>query len=189
MDLNTDRRKPFWNGLQHKDNIMNNFVRVTKDNKTRDRGFIAIDAICAVFENQEDNNTQIMTMDGMWYDVVDGVERLYEACENANVEIVAKDKKSDFIKKRRMQSSALSEKSGLAHKAPKIVDQVGDGVNSEFKCNKRRYGISSSFSPGGEEWRCYHKPKDENNLTENVSKPDTADSRQSAKRVVRACGL
>lgn len=53
------------------------FIKVTKDNQHRDRGFIAVDAICSVFENHESHNVSIMTMDGFWYDVIDDIEKIY----------------------------------------------------------------------------------------------------------------
>ena len=150
---------------------MQNFIRVTKDNPKRDRGFIAVDAICSVFENQEEQNTQIMTMDGMWYDVVDGIEHLYSVCENYNAEVVEKNTKSGFIRKRRMQVASLSEKS-----SPVITQQPDN--DSRFK-RVRTYGntkrfrksddrlitnqTSSDFSPGGEEGNCIHNPKDVTN--------------------------
>ena len=56
---------------------MPRFVKVTKSNKDRDRGFIAVDAICSVFENRAAKTVSIMTMDGFWYDVEDDIEKLY----------------------------------------------------------------------------------------------------------------
>ena len=147
---------------------MQNFVRVTKDNTKRDRGFIAIDAICSVFESQEDHNTQIMTMDGMWYDVVDDIEQLYSVCENSNTVCREKDTKSEFIKNRRMQSSALSENSGQAPKScPRVVTGFKRKRTSRHSSlfdnsgGKKLRG-SMDFSPGGEEGRCCHNQNDEN---------------------------
>ena len=148
---------------------MQNFVRVTKDNQKRDRGFIAVDAICSVFENQEDHNTQIMTMDGMWYDVVDDIEKLYSACENSNT-VCEEKKKGEFIRKRRMQSSALSEKSCTVQKPTQIQESGFKRVRSCGQAKRFRKTIdrrsdntiSSDFSPGGEEGHYIQKPTDVN---------------------------
>lgn len=59
------------------------FLRVTKDNKARDRGLIAIDAICAIFEDAEKKHVSIMTMDGFWYEVLDSLDKIYEAIDAA----------------------------------------------------------------------------------------------------------
>lgn len=80
------------------------FVRVTKSNKAKDRGFIAIDAICSVFENQETHSTSIMTMDGFWYDVVDDVEKLYAVIAGSQVPIEKKNctAKKDYYRRKKM---------------------------------------------------------------------------------------
>lgn len=51
-------------------------IRLTKANKSRDRLLIASDAICAVEECSDQKNTRVMTMDGFWYEVVDGIEKI-----------------------------------------------------------------------------------------------------------------
>lgn len=108
------------------------FVKVKKANKNRDRGFIAVDAICSVFEDVEKHTTEIMTMDGMWYEVVDGVEHLFEDCEGISSN-ESKSDKMEFVKNRRMQSSALSEKSGQIQKEEEKIDD-----NSESKPFQRK---------------------------------------------------
>lgn len=57
---------------------MPRFVKVKKSNRNRDRGFIAVDMICAAFENQDAGHTEIMTLDGFWYEVTEGIEELYK---------------------------------------------------------------------------------------------------------------
>ena len=102
---------------------MPKFIRVTKDNRNKDRGFIAVDAICAVFENQDAHNTEIMTMDGFWYEVVDGIEKVYEDVigngskplgdtEAKQVQEESPDPnkgKMQFAKRKRFMSPAVSE--------------------------------------------------------------------------------
>lgn len=101
---------------------MPKFIRVTKDNQKKDRGFIAVDAICAVFENQEAHNTEIMTMDGFWYEVVDGIEKVYAdvtgedktkvSKKDSSVSTEAEQQPADkinFLKHRRYASPAVSE--------------------------------------------------------------------------------
>ena len=103
-------------------------VQVTKDNSNRDRGFIAVDAICSAFENRENGNVQIMTMDGYWYDVLDDIEKIRNAVVNSDEEVAVKqddtetknpesdaEPKSrirDFYKKYKMPSPAISEQGG-----------------------------------------------------------------------------
>ena len=103
-------------------------VQVTKDNANRDRGFIAVDAICSAFENRENGNVQIMTMDGYWYDVLDDIEKIRNAVVNADVDGALKEdtekqnsekdneNKSrirDFYKKYKMPSPAISDGGGI----------------------------------------------------------------------------
>ena len=57
---------------------MPRFVKVKKSNRNRDRGFIAVDMICAAFENKDAGHTEIMTLDGFWYEVTDGIDELYK---------------------------------------------------------------------------------------------------------------
>lgn len=97
------------------------FIKVFKDNKTRDRGFIAVDAICSVFENKENHNISIMTMDGFWYDVDDDIDELFDL-------VTGKDKKNEqssnepvnqkkeyFRRKKMMSPPVAIEKAQVNH--------------------------------------------------------------------------
>ena len=84
------------------------FLRVTKDNKARDRGLIAIDAICAIFEDAENKHVSIMTMDGFWYEVLDSLDKIYEAIDAAEeVQKIAKHKAMQMRQKRIMAPFAI----------------------------------------------------------------------------------
>ena len=81
------------------------FIQVRKDNKTKDRGFIAVDAICSVFENKENHNVSIMTMDGFWYDVADDIEQLYELVmgdSDKKKEEPQPNAKKEYLRRKRM---------------------------------------------------------------------------------------
>ena len=86
-----------------------------------------MDAICSAFENREQGNVQIMTMDGYWYDVLDDIEKIRNAVVNADVEVAVKEETEnqepeveaelksrirDFHKKYKMPSPAISEEGG-----------------------------------------------------------------------------
>ena len=127
---------------------MPRFIRVTKDNRNKDRGFIAVDAICAVFENQDSNNTEIMTMDGFWYEVVDGVEKVYadvtgvdkpkegEEKENPTPELEGeKPDKFQFAKHRRFVAPAVSEDA-----TPKSHEESRVFKRRNFSYPKKGYG-------------------------------------------------
>ena len=88
---------------------MSDFLRVTKDNPKRDRGFISIDAICAAFENQEAGHTDIMTMDGYWYEVLDDIDKLYSIVESRRNESV-NFRTMQERKKKRMMVPTVREK-------------------------------------------------------------------------------
>ena len=124
--------------------ILMNFVKVTKANKNRDRGFIAVDAICAAFEDRENNVSQIMTMDGYWYDVIDDIEKLYGKIEHYNEATITIDeeqdsqpKKVDFFRKKRMVTPALSEKGGMSPIGNSDEEEQQDLPSKKFQ---RRYG-------------------------------------------------
>lgn len=70
---------------------MPKFIKVRKSNRDKDRGFIATDMICAAFENRDAGHTEIMTLDGFWYEVTDGIEELYSDVMGEKKE----DKKDD----------------------------------------------------------------------------------------------
>lgn len=88
--------------------MLTRFIKVRKSNKSHDRGFIAVDAICSVFENKENHNVSIMTMDGFWYDVEDDVDTLYSliTSDNYNKEYKQRDitvgSKKDYYRKKKM---------------------------------------------------------------------------------------
>lgn len=92
-------------------NHSSRFIRVTKDNETHDRGFIAIDAICSVFENSKENNVSIMTMDGFWYDVVDGIEGLWKKVGGSETrdEEAKEVTKSGYFKWKKMMPPGLEK--------------------------------------------------------------------------------
>lgn len=127
---------------------MPRFIRVTKDNRNKDRGFIAVDAICAVFENQDSHNTEIMTMDGFWYEVVDGVEKVYadviggdkpkegEKEEKLTSEVEGgKPDKFHFAKNRRFVAPAVSEDA-----TPKSHEESRGFKRRDFSYPKQGYG-------------------------------------------------
>ena len=130
---------------------MPRFIRVTKDNHMKDRGFIAVDAICAVFENQNNHNTEIMTMDGFWYEVVDGIDKVYADVTGdggkprtvAGAERIPKatmdapTDKLSFAKKRRFSYPAVSEDS-----APKSHEETRWSKRSGYAYPKTGYGVN-----------------------------------------------
>ena len=146
---------------------MPRFIRVTKDNRNKDRGFIAVDAICAVFENQDSHNTEIMTMDGFWYEVVDGVEKVYadvigvdkpkegEEKENPPPEVEGeKPDKFQFAKHRRFVAPTISEDA-----TPKSHEETRCFKRQNFAYPKKGYGQKkyvngrasrTSYFPSGE---------------------------------------
>ena len=96
------------------------FIRLRKKNRNHDRGIIAVDAICAAFENQEEHKTEIATLDGFWYDVEDSIEEIYNkllACEvevveapNGNpVNAARETKKSEIVKRKKIASPAIND--------------------------------------------------------------------------------
>lgn len=98
------------------------FVRVTKSNKERDRGFIAVDAICAAFENQSRGIVEVMTMDGFVYDIVESIEEFWDKVhgiqkilqplneQKEQTPPSTENKKVRYIRKKRMQSAMAAEK-------------------------------------------------------------------------------
>lgn len=130
---------------------MPRFIRVTKDNHMKDRGFIAVDAICAVFENQNNHNTEIMTMDGFWYEVVDGVDKVYADvtgnCDKPktvagakrlpDAQIESPKDKFSFAKKRRFSSPAVSEDA-----EPKSHEETRGTKRSGYAYPKNGYGVN-----------------------------------------------
>ena len=102
------------------------FIKVKKANRSHDRGFIAVDAICSVFEDKERNVVSIMTMDGFWYDVEDDVEELFALITGQNVqssESHASGKK-EYYRRRKM--------------LPPVVANEKAQVNHDMVCSDRR---------------------------------------------------
>ena len=130
---------------------MPGFIRVTKDNRMKDRGFIAVDAICAVFENQNNHNTEIMTMDGFWYEVVDGVEKVFadvtgngdKPKEIADANPLPKESaeqpkdKFSYSKKRRFSSPAVSEEA-----EQRSQEETRESKRSGYAYPKNGYGVN-----------------------------------------------
>lgn len=140
-------------------------VQVTKDNENRDRGFIAVDAICAAFENREQGNTQIMTMDGYWYDVLDDIEKVRNAMTGAteadaenqgeandpSAETADKPKSRirDFYKKYRMPSPAISEGGGTPPMDRKPEQEMdNEGENPPRTTTYRKFKKFGRYSKG-----------------------------------------
>lgn len=90
------------------------FIRVTKDNAKQDRGIIAIDAICSVFENQEAKTVSIMTMDGFWYDVVDSLDSLYAKIFGTD-EVQQSNPKKDYFRRKKMMTPSTANERILPH--------------------------------------------------------------------------
>lgn len=106
------------------------FIKVRKDNQSHDRGFIAVDAICSVFENKDAHNVSIMTMDGFWYDVDDDVEKLYcliigEDSENKTTPL-SNTKKAYYRRKKMMPPLVANEKSQQNHEKFKATVEEKD---------------------------------------------------------------
>lgn len=147
---------------------MPRFIRVTKDNHMKDRGFIAVDAICAVFENKNNHNTEIMTMDGFWYEVVDGIDKVYSDvtgdCDNpktvadekrlTHATMDANNDKFSFSKQRRFSSPAVSEYAEQkSHEEARCTKRSGDAYQKKAFVGKRnsRDVISRDMNfPSGE---------------------------------------
>lgn len=134
------------------------FIRVRKDNKTRDRGFIAVDAICSVFENKETHNVSIMTMDGFWYDVVDDIEELYtivtdNSLTNSSGRKSNNPARKDFYKHRKMLPPVTGEeKPPQKHGPSKIGVEIQDGCDIfKFSKGKRDSNRSKNLSAGADE--------------------------------------
>lgn len=145
----------------------NRFIRVTKDNRSRDRGIIAVDAICAAFENQESNKTEIMTLDGFWYEVVDSIEDVYAKlrdCEldfavlpldDKNINVVTikpySPSKTESIKLRKVVSPAAAEDNRQKDHEYERENRRGEYVYPKKGYGyKRRITRNKKVSPSGE---------------------------------------
>ena len=127
------------------------FIRVRKANRSQDRGIIAVDAICAAFENQEAHKTEVMTIDGFWYEVVDSIEEVYAKlvkCEYNVAPLPKTDKvnevvtmssnshtKTEKIKRRKITPAAVAE-----DKTPKNHECERMTRPGEYAYPKKGYG-------------------------------------------------
>lgn len=99
-------------------------LRLTKANRNRDRLLVATDAICAVEECSEQKSTRVMTMDGFWYEVVDGIEKIESVLnrfeeqpevkrktqsDDTNRERSQKPSKQAFVRKRKVMSPGIEK--------------------------------------------------------------------------------
>lgn len=107
-------------------------LRLTKANRNRDRLLIATDAICAVEECTEQKHTRVMTMDGFWYEVVDGIEKIESILSRIDTPIDVKQKvmandaphersqkpsKQAFVRKRKILSPGIEKPQERASEA------------------------------------------------------------------------
>ena len=111
---------------------MGELIRITKDNPNRDRGLIAVDAICSVVENQEAKNVSIMTMDGFWYDVVDPIEKFEEILvDTGKDKFESQDKKKkDYFRQKRMMTPATANE-----RAPQNHEEFVTTIKGERDSN------------------------------------------------------
>ena len=112
-------------------NMPPKFIKVRKANKSRDRGFIAVDSICSVFEDKERHIVSIMTMDGFWYDVDDDVDALYALITGddrkngyESKESSSSPKKDYYRRKKMMLPLVAEEKAAVNHED--ISKNMGD---------------------------------------------------------------
>lgn len=141
------------------------FLRVTKDNPQRDRGLIAIDAICSIVENRGSKNVSIMTMDGFWYDVVDDLDSICKKIfGDGNTKEMPKEgfKKEQFRKRKMMTPSVAEEKVPQNHEEfVKTITprQEDEQPNDIFIAALKKHGRAkkgslsshiSSYLPSGE---------------------------------------
>ena len=127
------------------------FIRVRKANRSQDRGIIAVDAICAAFENQEAHKTEVMTIDGFWYEVVDSIEEVYAKlvqCEYDVALLPKTDKENEVVtmpsnshtktektKRRKITTAAVAE-----DKTPKNHECERMTRSEEYAYPKKGYG-------------------------------------------------
>ena len=110
---------------------MGKFIRVTKDNRSHDRGIISVDCICAAFENQEANHTEIMTIDGFWYEVVDGIEKVLDSIQGNECNRSV----STQVRRIKSASPAVTEKSERVNHEEARTER-----KKEFAYPKQGYG-------------------------------------------------
>ena len=93
--------------------VVNGFIHLTKDNRSGDRMLVAVDAICAVEEQQETRNVSIKTMDGFWYDVVDRIEdieaKIADAFSIVKIKEPKKETKAEYLRRKRLVAPTCDE--------------------------------------------------------------------------------
>lgn len=84
------------------------FIRLTKANKDKDRLLVAIDSICSVEESVADKCTNVYTIDGFWYSVLDPIEKFDEnLCRNHHQG--NPNKKIKTFRGKKVQSAAIEQ--------------------------------------------------------------------------------
>ena len=146
------------------------FIRVTKDNIKRDRGLIAVDAICSIFENQQSHNVSIMTIDGFWYDVIDDLDSLHaKISENVSTKERSRQEtpKGCFRNKKMMIPSPSNERHQQSHEdfkalkeqTPKrnLLEKSVDIFKSfpQRKKHLKKHNTTKTNLPSGESKGCY----------------------------------
>ena len=148
------------------------FIKVTKANKTKDRGIIAVDAICAAFEDKDAGTTSIMTMDGFWYEVENDIEQVVQKIVGAKpiyipaepiiepktispdsgvVNGTNKFTKRDYYLKKRMPTPPMNDKGGespIIREKPHEKLKQGFSFGKNGKGKKVRHSISKDLLSG-----------------------------------------
>ena len=137
------------------------FIKVRKANKNRDRGIIAVDAICSAFEDKDSGKISIMTMDGYWYECDDDIEDLYSVITNGEGTQPPSQSKFAFVKSKRMPAPAISEKGGESplsttkeqhHESDVVVhrswSKKSDWKRKPFFKQRRRTDIAKNLPSG-----------------------------------------
>lgn len=102
--------------------MTDHFISVRKAGQSSSRGLIAVDAICAVFENPQKRCTEIMTMDGFWYEVQETISDIHSQIRDkkcggilppsnsSNTPTRAKNPKMEFSRRKRYTPPSVDEK-------------------------------------------------------------------------------
>lgn len=147
------------------------FIKVKKANRYHDRGFIAVDAICSVFEDKERHVVSIMTMDGFWYEVEDDVEALFALITGQHVqssESQESGKKEYYRRRKMLPPMVASEKAQVNHDMV-CMDRSGNSEIEDLDIfrpklrteKKRNFAISkpkNNLSAGADEGQYEPKP-------------------------------
>lgn len=147
------------------------FIKVKKANRSHDRGFIAVDAICSVFEDKERHVVSIMTMDGFWYEVEDDVEALFAIITGQDVqssESQSSGKKEYYRRKKMLPPVVANEKAQVNHdivcrdrSGNSEIEEVDIFRPRERKGKRRNFDISrteKNLSAGADEGQYEPKP-------------------------------